>query len=481
MGDVSIGDCPNNLKNKKTSGICQRFFCGYLQCQITLLHCSNVKRHMSHIKQATNRQQLFYDYLAQTSDFPLALDIERAEGIYLYGQSGQRYLDFISGIAVSNVGHRHPKVMQAIQNQLNKYLHLMVYGEYIETPQIKLAEALVSTIQPHRNQKREGGLNVYLTNSGTEAVEGAMKLAKRFTGRKEFVSCFDAYHGSTQGALSLSGTEFFKRNFRPLLPGIKHIQHGKIEDLEKISCRTAAVVIEVIAGEAGVRVPDVTYHQALRQRCTDVGTLLIYDEIQTGFGRTGTFWAFEQYGVVPDILLTAKGMGGGMPIGAFIAPHEIMSAFKNNPILGHITTFGGHPVSCAAALATLEIVKENINENGKWKIENGRGDCQKSNVKNQTSEIEQGERYSIYDKEALIRRWLVHPKIKEIRGCGLMLAAEFESFEVLKPIIDRAIGRGVITDWFLFCNNSMRIAPPLTITPDEIRSACQIILESIDG
>jgi len=401
----------------------------------------------------TSRQQLFYNHLAQTSDFPLALDIKRAEGIYLYGQNGERYTDMISGIAVSNVGHRHPKVLEAIQNQLDKYLHLMVYGEYIETPQIQLAQALVQTCQIFGSLTGFSLDNVYFTNSGTEAVEGAMKLAKRFTGRKEFVACFNAYHGSTQGALSLSGAEFFKSNFRPLLPGIKHISHGKIEDLEKISCRTAAVIIEVIAGEAGVRVPDDAYHQALRKRCDEVGALLIYDEIQTGFGRTGTFWAFEQYGVIPDVLLCAKGMGGGMPIGAFIAPQEIMSVFKNNPILGHITTFGGHPVSCAASLATLQVVQHTLSSRREL---------------------------SIHEKGELIKQLLQHPKIKEVRGRGLMLAAEFENFEVLKPVIDRAISRGVITDWFLFCDNSMRIAPPLIISEEQIRVSCQVILEAID-
>ena len=405
----------------------------------------------------TNRHELFYNYLAQTSDFPLALDIDRAEGIYLYGANGEKYVDMISGIGVSNAGHRHPHVLKAIHQQLDKYMHLMVYGEYIETPQVKLAEALVrETYKVSENLIGLGELdNVYFTNSGAEAVEGAMKLAKRFTGRSEIISCFNAYHGSTQGALSLAGAEFFKRNFRPLLPDVRHIRFGVLEDLALITNRTAAIIIEVISGEAGVRVPDAAYHHALRARCTETGTLLVYDEIQTGFGRTGTFWAFEQFGVVPDILLCAKGMGGGMPIGAFISSKSIMAVFKNNPILGHITTFGGHPVSCASSLATLEVIQS------------------------------EGLAESAVAKGQLIRELLQHPSIKEIRGKGLMLAVEFESFEVLKPIIDRAIlrakqGTGVITDWFLFCDNSMRIAPPLVITDDQIREACNIILEAID-
>ncbi|GAB3014230.1 aspartate aminotransferase family protein [Spirosoma pulveris] len=392
----------------------------------------------------TNRQ-LFFQHIAQTSDFPLGLEIERAEGVYLYGkQADEVYMDLISGIGVSNVGHRHPHVLQAIQNQLDKYLHLMVYGEYIQTPQTELAQALAQTLPPSLD-------TVYFTNSGTEAVEGAMKLAKRYTGRTEIISCFNAYHGATQGALSLSGDENFKRNYRPLLPDIRHIRHGYWPDIHQISDRTAAVVMEVVCGEAGVRVPDAAYMQAVRQRCTDTGTLLIFDEIQTGFGRTGTFWAFEDVGpVIPDILLCAKGMGGGMPIGAFISSAEIMSVFRNNPILGHITTFGGHPVSCAASLATLQVI--------------------------QTEKLhEQAE-----TKGQLFRQLLTHPAIREVRGKGLMLAVEFDSFDVLKPVIDRAILGGVITDWFLFCNNSMRIAPPLVITEEEIRKACAVILEAIE-
>ncbi len=405
------------------------------------------------MQQLLTHRQLFFQHLAQTSAFPLALDIARAEGIYLEGTNSERYIDLISGIGVSNVGHRHPAVLAAMQAQMDKFLHLMVYGEYVQSPQVLLAQALAQTLAPYTAPV--GPLsNVYFTNSGTEAIEGAMKLAKRYTGRTEIISCFNAYHGATQGALSLSGDENFKRNYRPLLPGIRHIRHGGWADIDRISCRTAAVVLEVIPGEAGVRPPEVGYLAAVRQRCTDVGALLIFDEIQTGFGRTGTFWAFEQEraGVVPDVLVAAKGMGGGMPIGAFISSPAVMGVFKENPILGHITTFGGHPVSCAASLATLRIIQE-------------------ENL------AEQAE-----TKGQLFRQLLVHPAIREVRGRGLMLAAEFADFATLKPIINRAITyqpTGVITDWFLFCDNSMRIAPPLIITEQQIRDACAVILAVI--
>nr|MBI1232221.1 aminotransferase class III-fold pyridoxal phosphate-dependent enzyme [Cytophagales bacterium] len=391
-----------------------------------------------------NNRQLFLSTLAQTTDFPLLLEIERAEGIYLYGQDGQRYIDLISGIGVSNVGHRHPKVLEAIQEQLDKYLHLMVYGEYVQTPQTRLAAALCETLPERLN-------NVYLVNSGSEAVEGALKLAKRYTNRREIVSCVNAYHGSSHGALSVGGNEVFKRAYRPLLPGVSNIHYGSFHQLSTITKETAAVIIETIQGEAGIRIACREYFQALRERCDEVGALLIVDEIQAGFGRTGKFWAFEHFDFVPDMVVCAKGMGGGMPIGAFIAPQHIMAAFKNNPLLGHITTFGGHPVSAAASFATLQVLRgENV-----------------------IAEV---------DKKAdLFRSLLVHPKIKTIRNKGLMMAVEFESFEILKPIIDRAIQLGVITDWFLFCDNSMRIAPPLIITREEITLACKLLLSAIDG
>lgn len=391
-----------------------------------------------------NNRQLFLTNLAQTTDFPLLLEIERAEGIWLYGPKGEKYIDLISGIGVSNVGHRHPKVLEAIQQQLDKYLHLMVYGEYVQTPQTLLAEALCETLPTTLD-------NVYFVNSGSEAVEGALKLAKRYTNRREIISCINAYHGSSHGALSVGGNEQFKRAYRPLLPGVTNIVYGSFHQLETITPETAAVIIETVQGEAGIRVACTEYFNALRKRCDEVGALLIVDEIQAGFGRTGRFWAFEHFDFIPDIVVCAKGMGGGMPIGAFIAPQPIMAVLKNNPLLGHITTFGGHPVSAAASLATLQILQH----------------------ENLIAQVE--------EKANLFRKLLVHPKIKGIRNKGLMMAVEFESFDVLKPIIDRAIQLGVITDWFLFCDDAMRIAPPLIISNEEIQISCQIILKAIAG
>lgn len=387
------------------------------------------------------QRQLFQQYVAQTSDFPLALEIERAEGVYLYDKE-KSYIDLISGIGVSNVGHRHPKVIQAIKEQLDKYLHLMVYGEYVQSPQVKLAEALSATLPESLN-------NVYFLNSGSEAIEGAIKLAKRYTGRPNIITCKNAYHGSSHGALSASGDEQFKQNFRPLVPGFKHVKFGCMRGIDLIDESVAAVLLETVQGEAGVIQADKEYFQQLRAKCTETDTLLIFDEIQCGFGRTGKLWAFEHYDVVPDIVVNAKGMGGGMPIGCFTSSQEIMGVLKNDPILGHISTFGGHPINCAASLATLKAIQEeNLLE-------------------------------SVPEKEALIKNLLKHPKIKEIRSIGLMMAVEFESFEVVKPIIDKAIELGVITDWFLFNDYSMRIAPPLTINEEEIRLACGKIMEAI--
>jgi acetylornithine/succinyldiaminopimelate/putrescine aminotransferase len=389
-------------------------------------------------------RQLFQKFMAPTSDAPLALEITKAEGVYLYDTNGKSYIDLISGIAVSNVGHCNPAVVQAIKKQVDTYMHLMVYGEYIQSPQVKLAEALVkSTGTSNLNQ-------VYFTNSGTEAVEGAMKLAKRFTGRTEFISCFNAYHGASQGALSIAGDENFKNAFRPLLPDIRHIQHGSVADLCTISKKTAAVIIEIVGGEAGVKQASSAYFQALRKRCDETGALLIIDEIQSGFGRTGTFWAFQAMDIVPDILLTAKGMGGGMPIGAFLANENVMKTLSFEPVLGHITTFGGHPISCAASLATLNyILDEKLLD-------------------------------QIPAKSALFHSLLAHPIIKEVRGIGFMLAVEMKDFKTVKAVIDECIQNGLITDWFLFCDNSLRIAPPLTITEEEIKIACNILLQAMD-
>lgn len=390
-----------------------------------------------------NIRQLFLSHVAQTSPTPLMLEIVKADGVYMFDTKGNKILDLISGIGVSNIGHRHPSVLKAIHDQTEKYLHLMVYGEFIQSPQVELAKALSDTLPENLN-------SVYFVNSGSEAVEGAMKLAKRHTGRQEIVAFKNAYHGSTHGSLSLNGNEDIKRNYRPLLPGIKHLEFGNPDQLQEINSKTAAVIIETVQGEAGVKVTDKSYFQSLAARCQEMGVLLIADEIQCGFGRTGTFWAFEQFGFIPDILVAAKGMGGGLPIGAFISSSDILSVLTNNPILGHITTFGGHPLSCAASLATLRVIQEE-------------------------SLLEQ-----VKEKENLFRSLLKHPKIKNIRSQGLMMAVDFGSFEILKPIIDRGIEAGILTDWFLFENKSMRIAPPLTITETEIREACRIILSVID-
>ena len=389
-------------------------------------------------------RELFLTNNAQTTNFPLLLEIERAEGIYLYDVTGKAYIDLISGIGVSNLGHGNPHVIGAVKAQLDKYMHLMVYGEFVQTPQVRFAEKLLSLL-PASLQ------SVYFTNSGTEAVEGALKLAKRFTGRQHIIAFHNSYHGSTHGALSVMGNENYKQAYRPLLPGVNFIRFNEPADLDLINAHTACVIIETIQGEAGVRVPDAGYMQALKARCSETGALLILDEIQTAFGRTGKMFAFEHFDIVPDILLLAKSLGGGMPLGAFIASAEIMSALKENPILGHITTFGGHPVCCAAGLAALEVL---INENLATQAE---------------------------AKGTLFRKYLIHPAIKDIRGKGLMLAIGLESFDINKKIVDRCIENGVIADWFLHCSDAMRIAPPLIISPDEIQQACEIILEAINS
>lgn len=389
------------------------------------------------------QRQLFLNHLAQTSETPLALEIEKAEGVYLYDVLGKRYMDLISGISVSNVGHRHPKVLSAIQSQLDKYMHLMVYGEYIQNPQVQLAKLLADNLPENLN-------SVYYVNSGSEAIEGAMKLAKRFTGRTEIISFQNGYHGSTHGSLSIMGNEEFKNSFRPLLPDTKQIEYNNFKQIEQITERTASVVVETIQGEAGAILPQQDFLRALRKRCDETGALLIADEIQCGFGRTGKLFAFQHYNFVPDILCIAKGMGGGMPIGAFISSKKIMGSLANNPILGHITTFGGNPVCCAASIATLQVL------------------------------LEEKLMGQVDSKEKLIRSLLKHPKVKSINGKGLLLSVVFDSYEQNKAIIDKCIEKGIITDWFLFNSHSMRIAPPLTITADEITFACEMILKSVD-
>lgn len=390
------------------------------------------------------QRQLFLKHLAQTSDFPLGLEIERAEGVYMYDVQGKRYADLISGIGVSNVGHRHPRVVAAIHEQVDKYMHLMVYGEYIQSPQVRLASLLAGLMPAALN-------NVYLTNSGTEAVEGALKLAKRYTGRTELITFKDTYHGSTHGALSVMGNEHFKNAFRPLLPDVQILNYNVTAELARISKRTAAVIVESVQGEAGYQTPCTPWMQALRARCTEVGALLIVDEIQTGMGRTGKMFGFEHYDIQPDIVTLAKGLGGGLPIGAFVASATIMGAFKTDPILGHITTFGGNPVCAAAACAVIEVLlEEKLTE-------------------------------QVAVKNALMLQLLQHPAIVRVTGKGLMLAVDLGSFAFNKAVIDRCLEHGVITDWFLFNDRSLRLAPPLTITSEELRSALQVVLESIEA
>lgn len=390
-----------------------------------------------------NNRQLFLLNTAQTSNSPRMIEIAKAEGVYLYGPNGEEYMDLVSGFNVSNIGHRNPKVIQAIQQQLEKYLHVTVYGEFVQAPQVEFASDLLAVLPKHFE-------SVYFTNSGAEAVEGSMKVAKRFTGRRQIIAAKKAYHGSTQGALSLIGNEEYHTAYAPLLPEIEFITFNDIADLAHITDKTAAVIIEAIQGEAGVRVPDVAYMQALRKRCDETGALLVFDEIQTGFGRTGRLFAFEHYGIVPDILMLAKGIGGGMPLGAFVAAKQVMDVIKDNPMLGHITTFGGHPVSCAAAKASLEVILED-------------------------QLVEQ-----VAEKEQLFRNLLQHPKIKEIRGKGLMMCLQLENFEQVYNISNYCAQQGIMIDWYLHCETALRVAPPLTISNEEIEKACKIILDGIE-
>ncbi|MBK7121550.1 MAG: aspartate aminotransferase family protein [Chitinophagaceae bacterium] len=385
----------------------------------------------------TNRQ-LFLNHVGQTSDAPVCLEIVKAEGCTLIDAAGKTYIDLIGGISVCNVGHRHPKVIEAIKKQLDAYLHIMVYGELVQSPQVQYAKMLTENLPASLN-------SVFFTASGSEATEGAMKLAKRYRNRTQIISFKNSYHGSTQGALSVMGSEYWQQAFRPLLPDVLQMNYNSFEDLENITERTACVIAETIQAEAGVLVPQNGWLKALRKKCDDTGTLLILDEIQCGFGRNGTLWAFEQFDTVPDILLLGKALGGGMPLGAFIADKRIMDSFTHDPVLGHINTFGGHPVCCAAGLAAFNVLLD---------------DKLISTVK---------------EKEQLFISLLNHPKIKAVRSRGLMMAVEFESFEMNKKVIDALADQGVFTDWFLFAANCLRIVPPLTISEEEIRTACQKI------
>ncbi|HEV8079910.1 MAG TPA: aspartate aminotransferase family protein [Chitinophagaceae bacterium] len=390
----------------------------------------------------TNRQ-LFLNHIGQTSASPLCLEIVKAEGCKMWDVNGKEYIDLIGGISVCNVGHRNPKVIEAIENQLDKFLHVMVNGELVLSPQTSYAKLLTDNLPASLN-------SVFFTASGTEATEGAMKLAKRFTGKTQIIAFNNSYHGSTQGSLSIMGDEYWRNSFRPLLPDILHLDFNSFDDLELITEHTACVIAETIQAEAGVIVPENNWLKRLRKKCDETGTLLVLDEIQCGFGRNGTLWAFEQFDVVPDILLLGKALGGGMPMGAFIADKKSMNCLTNNPVLGHINTFGGHPVCCAAGLAAMNfLLDEKLID-------------------------------LVKEKEQLFLSLLSHPQIINVRSKGLMMAIEFESAEVNKIIINALIDKGVFTDWFLFAPHCLRIVPPLNISTKEINKACSIIISVLN-
>lgn len=385
----------------------------------------------------------FFKYQAQTSPHPLAIEISHAVGSYVYDIQNKKYLDFIAGVSANTLGHNHPKISNAIKEQVDKYTHVMVYGEFIQQPQTSLTKLLIENLPKPLEM-------VYLTNSGTEATEGALKLAKRFTGRSEIIAAKNGYHGNTQGAMSVCGTENQNSAFRPLIPGVKFISFNNIADIDKITINTAAVILETIQGGAGFIEPKNDYLKKVKDKCNEVGALLILDEIQSGIGRTGKLFGFENYNVIPDIIIAGKGLGGGMPIGAFIASQKIMSCLTENPKLGHITTFGGHPVIASAANATLTVLLN-------------------SNLIEQTLQ-----------KELLIRKLLVHPLITEIRGKGLMLAVLVETSEIASKVILKSIDRGLLLFWLLFENKAIRITPPLTISEDELFKGCNLIIEVLN-
>lgn len=390
-----------------------------------------------------SRNSEFIQKLGQTNQSPYLIDVDRAEGIYIYDKENKAYMDMIAGVAVSNVGHNHPKITQALKSQIDRHLHVMVYGEFIQDAQLAFAQRLVRLLPASLN-------TVYTVNSGTEAIEAALKLAKRVTGRTELVSFRGSYHGSTHGSMSVSGNEVKKQAFRPLLPDVRFLHHNSISDLEQITTKTAGVIIETIQGDAGVRIPTPEFLQVLRKRCTEVGALLIFDEIQCGMGRTGKLFAFEHFKVIPDILTLGKALGGGMPIGAVVSSHANLWEFTHNPMLGHITTFGGHPVVCASANAFLEIMETEI-------------------------DFEEVERLGAL-LESIVGQ---STEIKEIRRIGMMFAFDMESFERVEKVVKRCLEKGLISFWFLSHPYSFRLSPPLTITEEEIRKAGEIILSSI--
>ena len=392
----------------------------------------------------TTFRKTFFELQAQTSPHPLGLEIERAEGLYIFDRQGRKYMDMVAGLAVTNIGHRHPKIVEAIKKQADTHLHITPYGEFIQRPQIILAEKLASILPANLNCS-------YFVNSGTEANEGAVKLAKRVTGRRKVIAFHKSYHGSTHGSLSFSGNEKKKSAFRPLLPEVYFLKFNSEEDLELIDNETACVIMETIQGDAGVRIPSHSFMKKLRDKCSKTGALLILDEIQTGFGRTGKMFAFEHYHIVPDILTLAKALGGGMPIGAFISSKEIMAKLSYDPMLGHITTFGGHPVSCAAAAANIGVLLD----------------------EKLIEPVEQ--------KGALLQELLDHPKINEIRRIGLMLALEFDSRETVEKIVKGCMENGVICFWFLSCPESFRLSPPLTISEEEMEIAALVIKQEIES
>ena len=385
----------------------------------------------------------FFKYQAQTSPHPLAIEISKAKGSYIYDTSGKKYLDFVAGVSANSLGHNNEKITEAIKNQLDSYAHVMVYGEFIQQPQVELCKLLAENSPKNLN-------SVYITNSGTEATEGALKLAKRVTNRSEIIAAKNSYHGNTMGSMSVSGVESQNSAFRPLIPGTRFIAFNDLTELHKITTKTAAVILETIQGGAGFIESKNNFLSKVKQRCLEVGALLILDEIQTGIGRTGTFWGFENYNVIPDIIITGKGLGGGMPIGAFISSFENMSLLKDNPKLGHISTFAGHPVIAAAGAATVkEITTTNLIS-------------------------------ASLKKEALIKKHLVHPSIKEIRGKGLMLAAILKTPELAAKVVLKSLEDGLILFFLLFEGRALRITPPLTISDEEIIKGCKIILNSID-